>query len=107
MAATGSATLSGGATATFYTVDSTGASAATINLPGSGTAVDGQTVVIALRGATAAAGVIVVPGAGANMADPNNPGQFTGVATSATIRTVGAIFGLKYQTATTTWVQER
>jgi hypothetical protein len=107
VAAAGSATLSGGATTTFYRVDSTGATAATINIPGSGTAVDGQTAVISLTGATAAAGVTITPGAGANMADPNNPGQFTGAATAATIRTVGAIFGLKYQTATTTWVQER
>ena len=98
---------------TLYRVDSTGASAATINLPPSGTAVDGQPVRIALVGATAAAGVIINPGTGNNMIDPNNPGQFVGVGTTGTtFRAVGAIFGLRYQLVGPTgatgpsWLQE-
>ena len=109
MAAGATANLAGGVTQTWYTVDSTGSSPAIINLPSSASAGEGQTVRIALRGATAANGVQVNPGAGHNMIDPNNPGQFTGVGVGATIRTVGAVYGLKYFLAgppANTWLED-
>lgn len=109
VAASGTANLAGGSTTTYYTTDSTGGSTATINLPSSASAAEGQVVLISLRGATAVNGVTVNPGAGNNMADPNNAGQFTGVGVGAVIRTVGAIFKLKYSlagTPTNTWIEE-
>jgi hypothetical protein len=71
-------------------------------LPDVGDAVDTQSIVFSLHGA-ANIGVIIEAGAGTNLADPNNPGQFVGVAGSATITGIGIIFRIKYSAADKTW----
>ena len=78
-----------------------------MNLPASGTAVDGQIVVIAIissapGGAPSAPNLTVAPGAGNQMSDLNNPGAVLATATASVVTTQGADIWLKYRSATVT-----
>jgi hypothetical protein len=39
------------------------------------------------------------------VADPNNPGSFSATAGTVVITTIGAVYGIKYQTANTRWIE--
>ena len=90
----------------FYAIDSTGAQT-TFDLPASGSAIDGQTVIFKLVGASVANPVLLTAGAGTTVENPGNAGNFSATAGTVSIAQQGAIFGIKYQAASTRWIQER
>lgn len=88
----------------FYQIDPTGAQV-TFDLPVSPQ--DGQTVVFKLAGASVAAPVLLVAGAGTTVENPANAGVQSATAGTVAIAQQGAIYGIKYRLATTQWWQER
>lgn len=86
----------------YFEVD---ASAAQVTLDFPASPIDGQEVTITISSSATAADVLLVAGAGTKMADPGTPGTFSSSGGTVGLGGQGSTFKIKFQAATSKWIQ--